>query len=444
MDEPLTAARRLLDTAKPGEQLEIFSLASETHGYEWAGGRLERSEHKQQSGFALRVFSAGRMGFSFRVDTRPQALAEAVDEARALCRVSEPDPCRGLPEVREPAEVLLPPPCDLQAVPESAKLAWLQRMEAAALACDRSIQSVQQASYQERVWHFGLANSLGLERKWSKQEFSLAAAALAAQSQDIQLGEEYRTWTVRDELDPEGVGRAAGERAFCLLGATPLATGTRDLVLPPHVTTGLLAAAAGAWSAEAVQRGRSFLAGREGQPVASACIHLVDDGTVAKGLGTAPVDEEGTPSGRTALVNAGRLAGFLHNEETARRGGVRSTGNGRRSGLQTPPGVEPSNFMLLPGSESPQNLGRRAAGVFYVVELLGLHTLDPVTGEFSVGASGWLLAGGEYDRPVRGVTLAGTLEQLLSQVAAVGNDATAYGNFSAPTLWVHDMMVAGK
>jgi PmbA protein len=215
------------------------------------------------------------------------------------------------------------------------------------------------------------------------------------------------------------------------------------LILPPHITTGLLEAAWEAWSGDAAQRGRSFFAGRTGQMVAAPAITLVDDGTLAQGLASAPVDDEGTTTQRTALLSEGRLAGFLYNAESGRRAGARSTGNGQRNGFKNLPSVGPTNFLLLPGQAQPSDLLAEAEAGLYISELMGLHTLDAVTGEFSLGANGRLITKGVLGQPVRGITIAGTVETLLKQVTAIGADLTWYGSIGAPTLLVSDVMVSG-
>jgi PmbA protein len=442
---PGDRARRILEASalRSGEEVEIFALETLDRRYELGRGRLEQTESRHASGVAVRMLEAGRMGFAYRADPRLEAGAEALDEARALVALSAPDPARVLAAPQAPAVVSAPALLDLARVPVADKLALAERLGTAALAADPRVQAVPQASYQETERRCALATSAGTFHAWTRQAFALGVAALAADQGDSQLAEEYRMWRAWPDLDPEGVGRAAGERAARLLGAQAVPTGRRAVVLPPDVATGLLEAALPAWSAEAVQRRRSFLAGGEGRSLAAPGVTLVDDGLAAGGLCTAPVDDEGTPMQRTELITAGRLAGYLHTQETARRAGVRPTGNAVRPALAVPPTPGASNVSLLPGALPPEGLWARAEGGLLLAELLGLHTLNPVTGEFSLGAAGWLLAGGAPARPVRSVTIAGDLGSLLRRIAAVGNDPRTYGRFTSPSLLIDDMMVAG-
>jgi PmbA protein len=445
MIDPGPLVRRVLAEAGPsnGEEIEVYAAATRERRYESTSGRLENAESRNGFGVAVRVIAGGRLGFAYRSDSRPTELIAAVAEARSLARQTASDPARGLPGRREPAAALGLAPLDLDAVPRAQKLELIKRLEAATLAADSRVRTAHQAMYHETDTRVALVNSRGVDLAWTVQEFSLAVAALAEAGGDTQLGEEYRVWRGWDDLDPEAVGRAAGEKAARLLGASPIPTARRDLVLPPVLVAGILETALPAWSAEAVQRGRSFLAGREGQAVAGERVTLVDDGTLPGGIATSPADDEGIPRQRTNLVTRGRLNGFLHNHETARRAGTASTGNAHRVSIQSPPAVGPSNLLLLPGAAHQAEILARAEGGLLLAEVLGLHTLDAVTGEFSLGASGWLIEHGAPGCPVRGVTIAGSLSDLLRQVDDLGSDLTTYGRFSVPTLLVRDIMVAG-
>jgi len=445
MTAPELLARQALAGTTPaaGEAIEIYISTATKRRYEMTAGQLENIESRQTFGAAVRVLTGGRLGFAYRADARPEALTAAIAEARDLAQRTAEDPARELPPRRDPARVNVPASKDLQALPLEQKLELVRRLETAALAADPRVRVAHQAAYQEEDIHVALVSTLGVDMTWSFQEFGLSVAAVAEDDGDSQIGEDYRVWRLWDDLDPETVGREAGEKAAHLLKAAPLPTARRSLLIPPAIGTGLFEMALSAWSAESVQRGRSYLAGREGQAIAAAAVTLLDDGTAPGGVATAPVDDEGTPTQRTELIRNGHLAGFMHNQETARRAQVASTGNAYRASLQTPPSVGPTNVICLPGTFTESQLLARAEGGLYLAEVLGLHTLDPVTGAFSLGASGWLIENGTLGRPVRGVTMAGQLETLLKQVEALGDQLTTYGRFSAPALLVRDIMVAG-
>ncbi|MGC1853166.1 MAG: metallopeptidase TldD-related protein, partial [Solirubrobacterales bacterium] len=185
-----------------------------------------------------------------------------------------------------------------------------------------------------------------------------------------------------------------------------------------------------------------------GEEVAGEAFVLYDDGLDPAGFATAPIDAEGTPRRRTALIEAGRLRTFLHDSYTARRGGGASTGNAGRSGYRAPPGVSASNLVVAPGGASLDELLREAGEGVYVSDVAGLHSgVNPVTGVFSVGASGWAIRGGARAEPLREFTIASDLVSMLRAVRAAGSEPRWVpfgGSISTPPLLIGEMTVSGS
>jgi PmbA protein len=201
-------------------------------------------------------------------------------------------------------------------------------------------------------------------------------------------------------------------------------------------------------SADAVQRGRSLFAGREGEQVAEPALVLVDDGRHPDGPASAPFDGEGSGTRRTPLIEGGRLRGFLYDTRTARRDGRSTTANASRSSYRAAPSVGTTNLLVEPGEASLDELLRRAGEGLYVTDVAGLHSgVNPVSGTFSVGASGRLIEGGELAAPVREITIAGDLVGMLGGVVAVGSGARWVplgGSVRAAPLLIGEMAVSGS
>ena len=181
------------------------------------------------------------------------------------------------------------------------------------------------------------------------------------------------------------------------------------------------------------------------QTVGSAAVTLVDDGRLLEGQSAAPFDDEGVPTARKVLVDRGVLRGFLHNTRTATKAGSESTGNASRGGYRTVPGVSPSNLFFSPGGSSPEDVLRQAGRAVYVQEVSGLHSgANPVSGEFSVGAVGLRLEGGALGEPLREMTIASTLLDVLKGITALGSDLRfLLGGLGSPTVLVGEMTVGG-
>ncbi|HEX9717013.1 MAG TPA: metallopeptidase TldD-related protein, partial [Actinomycetota bacterium] len=201
---------------------------------------------------------------------------------------------------------------------------------------------------------------------------------------------------------------------------------------------------AGALSAESVQKQRSLFAGMLGQPVGSTLLTLVDDGRTLAGPAAAPFDDEGVPTRRTELIASGTLTELLHNTYTARRGGTVSTGNARRGGYRSVPGVGTTNFYVEAGATPVPEILRRADGGVLIQDVSGVHSgANPISGEFSVGATGLRISGGELGEPLREMTVASTVPEMLKGIAAVGDDLRFFTSVGVPTILIGEMTVAG-
>lgn len=195
---------------------------------------------------------------------------------------------------------------------------------------------------------------------------------------------------------------------------------------------------------DAVAKGRSFLAGPLGRRVGSDHVALVDDGRRPGAVASSLWDDEGVPTGRTAVVDRGVLRSWLHDSASAARAGAVSTGNAVRDGWSSAPSPGPSNFFLAPGRGAARALLSATPRAFIVRDLIGLHTADAVSGDFSVGASGVLWEGGRVRRAVKGVTLAGNLLGLLKKIDAVASDLSWQGAFGSPTFRVSGLSIGGS
>ena len=271
---------------------------------------------------------------------------------------------------------------------------------------------------------------------------------MATEDSEVQTGLGFGVARSPRDLDAEEIGAEAGDEASSMLGATKPESRTCPVVLSDRVAASFAGFIGGALCADEVQRGRSPFADRLGDELASAELRLADDGIDAGGLASAPFDGEGTPRGRTPLLDDGKLLAYLHDSYTARRGGAASTGNASRASYRSPPSVSTSNLMIEPGGLSLAELLERAGHGVYVTEVAGLHSgVNPVTGRYSVGATGKAIRGGELAEPLREFTIAGDLLGTLAAVQAVGSEArwVPFGGsvHSAPLL-VGEMAIGGS
>jgi PmbA protein len=407
-------------------------------------GEVETMKLAEDRGMGIRVFTDEKTGFSFTTDLGDAAVDEAIRQALANASCAEPDPHRLLPK---PAPSY--PEMDLYdpAIRETTvehKIEMARIMENEARAFDSRVKIIESSTYQDGEVEVTLFNSHGISLHYPGAYCGMYISLVAGSGEDSQTGFALNYGLRINELDPVSLGKQAAGRAVRMLGARPGSTQQAAVVLEPYVVTGFLGLLAPALSAEAVQKGRSLFAGKVGQKVASDLINVIDDGTLKDGISSAPFDGEGVPTSRTALIQGGVLQCFLHNTYTASKDGVLSTGNGVRGSFKGTPEVGTTNFFIEPGDKTPEQIIGEVGNGFYVTEVMGLHTANPISGDFSFGASGLWIENGRLSRPVRGMAIAGNIMDLIKNVDAVGNDLQFFGSKGAPTIRVSRMSISGK
>jgi len=248
------------------------------------------------------------------------------------------------------------------------------------------------------------------------------------------------------ELDAEEIGRGAGKRAVELLSGEIIETQTCTVVFDPMVAGEIFAYLSMALTAEAMQRGRSFLIDKMGQDVASDKVTLLDNGRLPGGIASAPFDGEGVPTSATRLIDEGVLQNVIYDSYTASRDGKQSTGNAARGGHRSLPTLAPTNFYLQPGHATREELIAGVENGLYVTTIMQTGGINPVSGDCSMGANGLWIENGKLTRPINGVTVATTLQNLLMNISEVANDLRIlpfYGAIGAPTIRVDNVTVGG-
>jgi PmbA protein len=410
-------------------------------------GAVESLTEATSRGVGVRVFTGGRSGYAYGSDLSEGALAAVARAATEAASVTEPDEHAGLPERCAAAEVapLTSPEFGDWSTERKVELALA--VERGARERDPLITNVEDAVYSDSGARVALANSDGFSSTYDQTQCYAYAYAFAGSGSDLMTGLGVATGRGPGDLDPEAIGAEAANRALALHGARRTKSRRCPVVLDPYVSASFASIVGGTLSAQAVQRGRSLFADKEGEQVADPLVRLVDDGLAPEGLATAPFDGEGVPHQETVLVDGGRLRTFLFDHYTAHRAGRSSTGNGGRGSYRAPPAVSATNLLLGPGESSTEELIAAAGDGFYVMDVTGLHAgVNPASGTFSVGASGRLIENGELGQPVREATIASDLVSMLLAVRAVGSEARWVpfgGSVKAPPVLIGEMTVGG-
>lgn len=429
--------------AQGAEEAEVYLSRARSLVVDVANQEVETLHQSTELGLGLRICRGGRMGFAFTTDLSAEGLKLVAESAAANAAATGADEYNRLPAAA-PAEPLDLVDQEIRELPTEAKIETALAVERAAKAFDRRVTRVEKATYTDGDYTVAILNTRGVRTGYAGTSASASIAVVAEEGGSAETGWSYAFSHRYAGLDPQAIGREAAEKAVQLLGARTVGTKRVSLVFDPLVAAEFVELLGPALSADAVQKGKSLFAGKVGERVASASVQLVDDGRLVEGAGAAPVDDEGVPTGRTVLLKDGVLQGFLHNTYTAAKDGARSTGNGLRASFRGTPEVRPSNLYLAAGATPRDQLLAEVSEGFYVTSVMGMHTVNPISGDFSVGAAGLWLERGRFTRPVRGVAIAGNLLELLSGVEAVGQDLRFLGSAGSPTLRLAPVTVSGE
>lgn len=450
MTELSSVARRAVEAATGAGAGEAEAYVSRESGREVRvhGGEVESLTAATQTGLGLRAWIGHRVGYAFGTDLSEAGVAAIAARAAEAARVADEDEFAAPPQ---PSEVEALPGLSDPSLAEwdSGRIADLAlTVERTALESDPRLVGVEVAIYADADEQVAIASSTGVAGEYESSSAYAYLQALAEGDGARETGLGFGLARGPRGLDPEAIGAEGAERALSMIGAGKPASRACPVVLDETVAASFAGLIGGGLSARAVQRGRSPFAGRLEEEVASAAFALHDDGREPQGPDSAPFDAEGVPRRRTALIEGGRLRSYLYDTYTANREGVSSTGSASRQGYRSLPSVSTSNLVVAPGEHSLEELLAQAGDGVYVTDVAGLHSgVNPVTGVFSVGASGRIIRDGALAEPVREFTIAGELVAMLGAVSAAGAEARWVpfgGSVSTPPLLVAEMAISGS
>jgi PmbA protein len=406
---------------------------------------IESLKSAQERRLHLRVMFGHSSAATSTSDFSLRALDRLVAETCTLARATAADDYLGLPNAE--STVASVPDLGLwdqaaQALDVQEKIALVQRAEAAALDYDPRINNSEGAGLDTHFSQIIYANTHGFVGEYRTSSFTLAVSPIAEAEGAMQRDSWYGVSRHFKQLDaPEVIGTTAAKRALRRLGARKIPTQEAPVVFDPEMAASLLRTLAGAVSGTSIYRGSSFLLNRLGQQVAAEAVTVIDDGTIPGALGSRPFDGEGLPTRRTVVVEHGVLQSYLLDTYCARRLGLTSTGNAARDAAGISVGA--SNFYLVPGTYTPEEIIGSVKSGLYLTELIGFG-VNLLTGDYSRGAVGLWIENGELTYPVEEITIAGNLNDMLCHIDMVGNDLVFRGRTAAPTLKIGRMTIAGN
>jgi PmbA protein len=428
------------------EGAEAFVSVSRSRRAMVQNGTLQDLTTSKRGGLGVRVLRGGpkglRTGIATSTDlTRPDfkdlfALAwqlSALGDEDPWIRQADPAGSDDLPSRHDRRGDALTP---------EARIERAMTLEAEARKASDKVAAVREATWADGAGATLLLTQKGVRAHDLASSCSASIELAVEQDGDRQAAWHWDMGRHPDAVDLRAIGREAALKGERKLKPSPLPSGRYGVVLHPEVSLDILGLVAGMLSAEAVLKQRSLFAGKLGQPVASPLLTLVDDGRLPGGLGSEPWDGEGLPTRRNVLIENGVLGTYLHTLKTAGEMGVAPTATASR-GAGSNPGVTTFNLFPRTGDRSVAELYRMAGDGVLITEIMGLHTVDPVSGDLSVGASGVRIRGGELAESVDRMTFAGNLKDFLTRIVALGDDLRWYGSSAGLSMLLEDIALGG-
>ena len=425
------------------DDAEVYIQVSRNLSVNVLNGEIETIEEASSHGVGFRLFVDGKMGFSHCNDFTNNSFDETIRKALAFARLTTVDPNNILTSDNEISEVSNLFDAEIASVSMEEKIKRATQLETLAMK-DPRITKSSGSGFGESEREIFIANSNGINKSYKSSSCSLGVSVVAEKGDQKNSGGEYCSRRfISDLLSPEEIAVAAARKAWEMLDPRMVKTQKAMVIFDPDVARSLFGGVISALNGESVMQGASFLKDMMEKSFASQFLTIIDDGTKSKGMGSAPFDGEGVPTQRRVLIEKGVLKSFIHNTSSARRAGTVSTGNASRGAFSQLPGIGTHNLCLEAGKSARNEIIANTPRGLLLKGVTG-YGINAVNGNFSGGASGFWIEGGEIAYPVKGLTIAGSADSILNGIDMMGNDIDQNLSFVAPTFRVAEMQIGGR
>jgi PmbA protein len=435
--------KELLRTGVP--DYELFYLSSDNLTIELKDKKVDSLEKAIDKSISLRVLKDGRIGFSYCTKFSGDGIKKMVENAFHTSLNTKVDECNGFAKKNYDT---LPKTDDydnrIKDIPFEKKVDALRALEEAAYGYDKRVKSARKLEFVQSLKQIRVLNSLGIECSHKKTVFSFSAMVAASEKDESEIGWESDFSSYYDRLDYAAIGKTAAKKACDRLNGRVIKSERMPVVLDRLVSSELLSVLATSFYADYIIKNKSTLKGKIGKKIFSENINLVDDPFFDDGIATFPFDAEGSLSTKTDVVQNGVLMSYLSDTYTSKKMGILNTSNSIKGSLFAPPSVGNTNFYLMPGKDSKDELIKNMKRGLVITDAMGLHTANPISGDFSIGISGFFVDDGEISFPVRGLVFSGNIFDVLNDVIEVANDLKFYDKSAAPSVLIGKADIAGE
>jgi PmbA protein len=422
---------------------DVYFVEKENTNIEVREGKVERIRTSKVKGLAVRLVSEGKLGFAYTNDVSDDGIRIALECARENAKFSEPDDyIFSMPQKSDLDFQLLDDNFDNLSIDRKISLA--KEVEEEAFRFDSKIKRTRKSAYAESKTSVYYLNSNNHSFSYTTTSFSLSILVTAEINGSSQMGWGYQSARFFCELNPKLVAVEAADEAVSLLGAKPIKTKKMPVIFKNRVFAELIETLSAGFLGDNVLRGKSLFKDKLDREIASHVLTVYDDPLKIEGSGSCPYDDEGIATRKKAVIERGILKNFLVDTYSAQKLGLKFTGNGIRPSVSSLPKSGITNLVVERGALGLEELVKTPEEVLLVTDAMGLHTINPITGEFSIGVSGLYFVDGKLIAPVTGMTVAGNVKDLLFNITEVGADVKWLGNVASPSVLVKELTVGGE
>lgn len=428
--------------------MEIFQNESNSFDLRVFKQEIDHYSINEDSGLSFRGVYDGKIGYSYTEKLDESAVDMLLESAKQNAEIidkKEEEIFSGSDNYKEMKLYH----DELNQISSEDKIDLVKSMEKYAFDCDERVEAVNYCLYSDMEFSQEISNSKGLELSFENNIAYLFLSVVAREDKEVRSAGKFQITQDFAELDPEDIAKRAVKEATSLFGASSLKSGSYPVILRRDIALDILSTFSSTLSAENVQKGLSLFEGKLGKKVGSDDLNLIDDPFLAGGFNSTPFDGEGVATEKKHVIKDGKLTTFLHNLKTARRAGVKTTGNAYRGSHKSSVGIAPTNMYIKPGDSSYDQLVESIDQGVVIIEVQGLHSgANAVSGDFSLGASGYYIKDGKIERPVEQITISGNFLDLLKDVVMIGDDfelgLPGQGHFGSPSLKISFLDIAGE
>ena len=426
------------------DDIEIMLIADNSFSVRINEQEIESFKYADSKGISVRVIKDGNVGYAYTEKFDSETFRMIVDEAVENSKFSENDEVVSLenyPDINVKLNVYSE---ELDKVDVEDKIIFAKEMEKQAKELDKRVFNVPYSMYGDGKSFLKIANSKGLDKEDTQNSAYGFCVVLTQEEDDKRSGLDFAIGRDFSKFDAKKLADKSVEKAVSLLGGKQVESGKYPVVFNNDMMATMLSTFSSIFSAKSVQEGKSLLKGKLEEQIANEKVTIVDDALYPEGFSTRAFDSEGYPSQKTMLLEKGKLKSFLHNTQTARKDGVKSTGNGSRS-YKGSLNISPSNFYLEQGNIKEEDLFKKHAKTIEIVALQGMHSgANPISGDFSLSAEGFLYQDGKRLHSLKQFTVSGNILQLLKDVEMIAdNFKFDMDSIGAASVLIKELAISG-